>query len=186
MTTLFPDDDPDLDSVEQRCIRIASSVSLHSSFDPEIRHSELESILKKLDPNKAPGIDSLDNKIIKRAWGAAGPEIVDIFNRCLRTGHFPKVWKVGKLKVIPKSNGRSLSDPKFYRPITLLPAFGKLLERVLAARLLNQLSRVPVLHAIWVPTRSIHFGCDIRDFELGRRVPREICNRDFLGYLRRV
>ena len=54
LTTLFPDDDPDLDSVEQRRLRIASSVSLPSSFDPEIRHSELESIVKKLDPNKAP------------------------------------------------------------------------------------------------------------------------------------
>ena len=48
--------------------------------------------------------------------------------------------------LLPKS-GRSPDSPSAYRPVCLLDGAGKLLERVVAARLESHLSRtVPVLH----------------------------------------
>ncbi|CAK1594063.1 unnamed protein product [Parnassius mnemosyne] len=38
---------------------------------------------------------------------------------------------MGKLVVLPKGGDRLLTDPKAYRPITLLPILGKILERVI-------------------------------------------------------
>ncbi|GBP42612.1 hypothetical protein EVAR_87163_1 [Eumeta japonica] len=35
-------------------------------------------------------------------------------------GVFPEVWRRGRLLVIPKGNGKLITDPKAYRPITLL------------------------------------------------------------------
>jgi hypothetical protein len=49
-------------------------------------------------------------------------------------GHFPATWKSAKVIPIPKSNKPS-TDPKSYRPISLLSTLGKLFERIRAVRL---------------------------------------------------
>ncbi|CAK1581283.1 unnamed protein product [Parnassius mnemosyne] len=90
----------------------------------------LEGIVRAL-PNTAPGLDGIGAKIVKNVWRAAPREFHWVYAKCVEEGVIPEVWKKGRLIVIPKGNDRPLTDPKAYRPITLLPIFGKLLERVL-------------------------------------------------------
>lgn len=50
-------------------------------------------------------------------------------------GTFPEAWKVGVLKVFLKSADKPTDKIKSYRPITLLPVLGKIVERVIVNKL---------------------------------------------------
>ena len=52
-----------------------------------------------------------------------------IFERCLETGIYPSQWK--KLNIIPVHKKGCKQNQKNYRPISLLPVFGTLFEKLL-------------------------------------------------------
>lgn len=60
--------------------------------------------------------------------------IVQIYNAILRTEYFPNQWKVGQIILIPKP-GKNPNDVSSYRPISLLPALSKVLEKVILKKL---------------------------------------------------
>jgi hypothetical protein len=55
-----------------------------------------------------------------------------LFNRCMREGAYPRKWRTARL-VLLRKEGRPLDST--YRPICLLDEVGKLVERVISARL---------------------------------------------------
>ena len=52
-----------------------------------------------------------------------------IFQNCLEKGVFPKIWKMGNTVPIHKKSSNQLL--RNYRPVFLLPVFGKIFERVI-------------------------------------------------------
>ena len=48
---------------------------------------------------------------------------------------YPPDWKTANCVVIPKKGKANYNDPKSYRPISLLPCLGKLLQTITAKRL---------------------------------------------------
>ena len=52
-----------------------------------------------------------------------------IFQNCLRSGKFPPEWK--KANVVPTFNKGDKQCIKYYRPVSLLPVCGKVVERLL-------------------------------------------------------
>lgn len=62
--------------------------------------------------------------------------LTKIFNACLFLGYFPSCWKLAKVIGLKKS-GKDETIPSNYRPISLLPSLGKLLERLIRDRLLK-------------------------------------------------
>ncbi|GBP52924.1 Putative 115 kDa protein in type-1 retrotransposable element R1DM [Eumeta japonica] len=108
---------------------------LRRFWSPPVRAGPVSSlVLGKIVgslPNTAPGLDGISSRIVKHVWKAVQQEFCEVINRCVKDGVFPGVWKSGRLLVIPKGNGRPVSDPKAYRPITLLPVLGKILEKIL-------------------------------------------------------
>jgi len=101
-----------------------------------IRYSEVTSIIKKLPRNKSPGNDGIDNKVIKILPLKAILYLVLIFNSIMRLGCYPKQWKQASIKMILKP-GKKSSDVSSYRPISLLPGFSKIFERLLMNRMFN-------------------------------------------------
>lgn len=130
MRALCPDDDMSRDTAYHRQVRVMAALPPSGEDAPPIGEDALGSILASLR-NTAPGMDGLTARIIRRAWPRAKAEFVAVYGKCVAEGVFPRVWKDGRLLVLPKGNGKPLSDPKAYRPITLLPVLGKVLERVL-------------------------------------------------------
>ena len=61
------------------------------------------------------------------------PQLVHIFNLSFATGLFPQKWK--KATIIPLFKGGKKTDVSNYRPISLLPLPGKIVEKVVHARL---------------------------------------------------
>ncbi|GBP97348.1 Retrovirus-related Pol polyprotein from type-1 retrotransposable element R1 [Eumeta japonica] len=118
------------------CIRFGEGSA--SSVDDAIK-----AMLYALLPDDDPATDSVHHRQIRIAAltspsGAPAPpiragraEMNLMYEKCVREGIFPGIWKEGRLVVLPKGNDRPATDPKAYRPLTLLPVFGKILERVI-------------------------------------------------------
>ena len=66
-------------------------------------------------------------RLIKDSAEFIAPVLTGIFNRSLESGVFPADWKNGKVSALFKSGDRS--ECNNYRPITILPTVGKIVER---------------------------------------------------------
>lgn len=93
--------------------------------------------IKAAIPNKktAPGIDQLDWTIIKAAMECVPTIFFKAYNYLFNSGQHPSRWKQAIGIILPKQNKKDYSEPRAYRPISLLPCLSKLLERIYANRL---------------------------------------------------
>jgi len=97
---------------------------------PQITSDELTRIVKK-QRNSAPGADGLSANIVKAAWPALCAHMLRLVNNCLRLAKFPDTWKDARIVVLLKSKNKDPLIPKSYRPVSLLPVLGKILEEVI-------------------------------------------------------
>jgi hypothetical protein len=54
--------------------------------------------------------------------------MTQLYNECLRTGHFPEKWVLAKVLMIVKPGSEEASVLSMYRPISLSNTEGKILE----------------------------------------------------------
>ena len=84
-----------------------------------------------------PGPDGIPMKIIKNNVNYLSPVISSLCNKSLNEGVFPKIHKSGIIVPIYKSKDKD--DISNYRPICLLNAISKILEKVVANRIIAHL-----------------------------------------------
>ena len=96
---------------------------------------EVQNLCKEIDISKSSAIDTLASKVLKDAFMVLILQLVYLFNLSLSTNIFPQKWKIAT--VVPLFKGGNQKDVGNYRPISLLPLPGKLLERIVH----NKLSR---------------------------------------------
>ena len=106
----------------------------------------------------APGLSGINYKIIKWAFDANPHRFVDLYNACLFRGVHP--WTEAKVVPIAKPNKADYSLPKAYRPISLLECCGKLLEKVVASRVLADLNAFHILPPSQFGSRDNHCAVD--------------------------
>ena len=78
---------------------------------------EISNGIKKLKNNKASGLDSISNEMIKARAPIILPFLVIFFNKILETKEYPDEWAVGITKPLHKSG--EIDDPDSYRGITI-------------------------------------------------------------------
>lgn len=100
----------------------------------ETSPKEVKNIIRLTRPRKAPGEDGLQNIILKNLPRKMVVQLYYIYNYCLKNCYFPRVWK--NAVVLPfKKPGKDYSNPKNYRPISLLTTLSKILEKLILTRL---------------------------------------------------
>lgn len=99
---------------------------------------EVKNTIKDLNNTKSPGYDFINPRIVKALPRKGIIFLTTIFNSILRLNHFPSQWKYAKIIMILKPN-KSEHNVASYRPISLLPVFSKIFERILLKRLLPYL-----------------------------------------------
>ncbi len=116
----------------------------HSIFFNETDPGEISAIIHKLDSSKSGDIYGITPKLVKFAPGIA-KNLSIIFNKAIELGVFPHILKVAK--VIPIHKGESKMVASNYRPISLLPIFGKIFERIIFNRLSDFIQKYKVLYS---------------------------------------
>lgn len=77
----------------------------------------------------AIGEDGIPASFIKNLCPLIIPFLTHIINACLTKSYFPKAWKIANVIPIPKEpNPQSVES---FRPISILPAMSKIIERVM-------------------------------------------------------
>ena len=71
------------------------------------------------------------------------PYIVFLYNLCIDQGVFPDPLKMAQ--VIPLFKGGDKEDPNSYRPISLLPALGKLFEKLISSKMIEFFDKYDLL-----------------------------------------
>ena len=124
--------DPISASAVENSVLVITSTALDSV--PIIRPREVERIVKRLKPRKAPGQDGVRNILLKRLPRKGLVMLTKIINACLKHSYFPTSWKHAIVTAIPKA-GKDITLSTNYRPISLLPTMSKILERVVLTRI---------------------------------------------------
>ena len=105
--------------------------------DFAISEEKILRIIRSLNPNKAHGWDEISVRMIKLSAAALVVPLKIIFTNCLRSGLFIQIWKHVNVVSVHKKNEKNLNGN--YRPISLLPSFGKMLEKLIYDSLYSQL-----------------------------------------------
>ena len=101
---------------------------------PKTTAQEIRNIIDKTKNNKVPEIDLINGKILKNLPPKAIRLMTIIFNSILRIQYFPKQWKLAQIKMLPKP-GKDPHQTASYTPISLLPVFSKIPEKIIYYRI---------------------------------------------------
>ena len=85
-----PEDSEDGDDAHHKRVRHQASAPLHTTNDEEFTREEVQAALEMFDPRKAPGEDALSSEILLHVFRSFLTVFTEIYNECLRRGHFPK------------------------------------------------------------------------------------------------
>ena len=118
----------------------------NSMFLEPVEPSHIFEIVNKLKPKTSCGHDQISSKMIKDTIKNIAIPLSHIINRSLSTGIVPNQLKIAK--VIPVYKTSNKDDIKNYRPISLLPAFSKIFEKVMFTKIMSFLNSQKILYKI--------------------------------------
>ena len=104
-----------------------------SACDADITVKEVSDTMGELPLGKSPGPDRLPNKFYKTFSKLLAPILTQVFNEARKRGELPPTCTEGLISVLYKKKDRT--DPRNYRPITLLNNDYKILTRILTKRM---------------------------------------------------
>lgn len=114
------------------------------SQTPSITTGEMHKIIRCLKPFKSPGKDTIQNISLKNMPPIAVTWLTNTINACIKFSYWPTAFKTAKVIPILKS-GKPPSDAHSYRPISLLNAMSKILEKIIYHRLGNCIESIGLL-----------------------------------------
>ena len=148
-----------------------------------VSEPEVIKIIKSLKTN-AMGVDSISAMFIKMGVRILVPVITYIINNIIVSCTFPCRWKLALIKPLPKVNNPL--SPSDFRPISLLPAFSKIIEKVLGSQMQNYFNKNKLLNK-FQSAYTINHSCttvliDITNFAFDAIDKKEIVILVLLDY----
>ena len=112
--------------------------------EANLTDDEVKEVLRSLKPYKSPGYENISSNVVNETSDILFTPLKYIFNLSLQQGIFPKNLKITKVFPIYKKGEELLLTN--YRPISVLPCFSKLLERIMCNQLFKYLSENSILY----------------------------------------
>ena len=122
-----------------------SQNSISNSFFFSPIHSHDISIIIKSLKNKTCHHSLYPVSVIKYLDSIISPILSKIINKSFCTSSFPNFLK--KARVIPLHKGGNNDNPSNYRPISILPVFSKIIEKIVHKQLYSFLEKLSILNA---------------------------------------
>jgi hypothetical protein len=107
-----------------------------STWNPIITIHAVYYELRNLNVKKAAGSDGLPSRLLRVGAEVFAPILAHLINLSAETKEMPQLWKIANIVPIPKKRNPTTED---LRPISLLPIFGKICEKMLLASVKNKL-----------------------------------------------
>ena len=111
-------------------------------------------MLLSVNTSKAAGLDNLSGKFLKEGAAVLVKPITNICNLSINHSVFPEKCKNAKLKPLYKKGLKT--EPKNYRPISLLPLVSKIIERIIYEQTKIFLEQNKILYKYQSGLRSNH------------------------------
>ena len=89
---------------------------------------EVQKIIKSMKSKTSSGFDNFSAKLMKSVSHSICYPLTTLINDSLRKGIFPKQLKIAK--VVPLHKNGDKSNFENYRPVSLLPFFSKVYEKI--------------------------------------------------------
>ena len=131
----------------------APTYSIDAMNRLHVSEAAVRAALNMVSPNKACGTDNISARIITECANELVVPLTKICKLSVMSGVFPERWK--QANIIPLYKKGDRKDPSNYRSVSLLPLFGKILERVVYGELFCHVSPAlsPQQHG-FIPRRS--------------------------------
>ena len=108
------------------------------------REAEILHTTTNLKASTSEGFDNISTKMLKQTMKEVATPLAHIVNLSLYHGILPNDMKLAKKFPIFKNGNTKLFNN--YRPISMLPAFSKILEKIVCNRLLQFLETKNILY----------------------------------------
>ena len=105
---------------------------------------EILKIIRALNINKAHGHDDISIRMIKICDVSLLKPLTILFENSAKSSCYPDIWKKSNIIPAHKKNDKRLVNN--YRPISLLPIFGKLFEKIIFNRIYDFLLKEELLN----------------------------------------
>jgi len=109
-----------------------------------VDNTNVKNTFKMLNIKKTADLWGNSVDVTKSIIDIIVPALASIFNTCIDGGDFPDLMKNSKL--IPLYKSGSASDPSNYRPISVLPIFSKVFEKLMLLQLQAFFNKHKILH----------------------------------------
>jgi mannosylglycoprotein endo-beta-mannosidase len=103
-------------------------------LDKPFTEAEVEHAVKSLPNEKVPGPDGFTNDFYKHCWQVIKQDILNAFHS-FHIQHCGAMEHLNRAQVVLIPKVEVATEPKDFRPISLIHSFAKLLTKVLAIRL---------------------------------------------------
>ena len=112
-------------------------VNLNFSFVP-VTESTVLNVISSLKASTSAGFDDISTNILKKIAPVIIQPLTVIINQSLISGIFPSKLKISKvIPILKKGDSRLVSN---YRPISILPSFSKVFEKVVYLQHISQIT----------------------------------------------
>ena len=108
-----------------------------------IDEHDVTSAIKSIS-NRTPGPSKLRKPYFTNLPVNVIKNIVHLLNCCYAAGIYPKHFKQAEMIFLPKRDGPT-TDPKNFRPISLLNFMGKIFGKILNIKLVNHLEHTGII-----------------------------------------
>ena len=120
----------------------SSKISSSFFFMPTTAY-EVKKMISTIKPKNSCGVDEFPTKLLRYLPSSTLELLTHVFNQSLSTGKYISVFKVAKVTPIFKHGNAQLVSN--YRPISVLSAFSKILEKLVHKRILSFLDQNNIL-----------------------------------------
>ena len=116
--------------------------------------SEICQIVGSFKDGFSCGLDNIPMHIVKNVIMAIADPLSHICNLAITSGLFPDNMKLAKVCPVYKSDNKM--EFSNYRPISILPTFSKILEKIIYSRLINFINKHNILSSSQYGFRKNH------------------------------
>ena len=89
---------------------------------------DIVKVVKDIDVHKGSGIDYMPSFILKDVFEVITSQLTYLFNQSMSKGIFPDSWAIATITPIPKVGNKHIANN--WRPISIIPIIGKLMEKL--------------------------------------------------------